>query len=394
MSDIIVALASCFQYVDQSNGDTVITAKIEDYIKLIANKTCSLNVTVNTYGNNIAQLNKEVLALKNATPQTPVTLPSFYPIGLASQTTLLSLYEYVRLLEQSLLDLRGSTGTPQEIFNAIAATPLELDTAKSLGTSGGLLKSLPGWVQQVTNEAHSLQNLWLTIMDIRSAIRNIQLTCCNTTCDGIAIIMQATLSVKQLKLLFTGTIPSNMISCVAEGSSLKIADDSGNFIYYAVNVKAILNSSSGVNIDLSGSPLNFADDLKVSGIVSFCDPDSNSRCERYLELAVNNTTNCPTLTLNPTYDSLSYSFVHVDGTVTYSVQLFSEANVMLQSFTSTFTSPEIISGVFEGLSMGTTYKVRIQIVSASNTRTCPFTSVSTIENPCSAPDGVSATIEE
>ncbi len=249
-----------------------------------------------------------------------------------------------------------------------------------------------GWSLDPKNLSDTIVNVWLTLADLRSAIANIQQNCCNTLCDGIRLVFEATLETKILKLYFTGTIPSNLISCAADGALFKVEDYSGNSVNVSVDIKNNLNNISGFAVDLNSTPLNFADDLRITSLFCFNDPTTGSMCQNFLETIVSNDMNCPAITLTPTLNSVAYKFSHNSGTLTYSIQLFNSSNVMIQSQNISVSEPVVISDIFSSLLPNTSYKIRVQLITANSTKTCPFTPFITLSNPCPPALSVSAVI--
>ncbi len=49
-----------------------------------------------------------------------------------------------------------------------------------------------------------------------------------------------------------------------------------------------------------------------------------------------------------------------------------------------------VAGVFSSLTYGTNYKIRVQMITLNNTKTCPFIPFTTLPNPCPAVTGVTA----
>lgn len=380
-SNVTVTLAACFQYQNPSNGDMVTTAPITDYVQLIGIRICTITSQIEALQQSVAGLTSRVNVLENKTPYQ-YTLPNIYSTCIADPTTPIPLDEFVVALENYLCQLSQSVGSVSKVYNAITSQPDGLNTAPALGTGGGTMGSKIGWAPDVKDLADSLTNVWIVLADIRSAITNIKLNCCTTLCDGIELVFDATLEAKNLKLFFTGVIPSNLQSCLSSGALFKIEDYSGNSVNVSVDIKNNLNNVSGYSIDLNSSPLNFADDLKVSTVFCFNDPDTSSVCQNYLEVLVNNTTDCPSVSITPGTDSVAYQFSHTSGTLTYSVQLFNGSNIMIQSKNIFVGAPVVISDLFTGLSSNTLYKIRVQMITALNTKSCPMTPFSTLYNPC------------
>lgn len=392
MSDIIINLATCFQYTQQSDGQLATKAKIEDYVSLIGLRVCSLVTTVNTQGNIITALAKRLIDAETAIQQIPgYQLPSLKPTGIANSEVALQLDVFVALLEEQFIQLRSATGTPTEIYNAIITQGVNFGLEKALGTTGGNLGSIGGWVMDPKTMADSVTNIWLAIKDLRNAFRNIQLAL-PSTCEMVQIVMTATYQNRILTLRFSGSIPVSLSNCQAEGSVFKIEDYSGNLVNHMVDVKGNLNLAAGVSIDLTSAGLNVADDIKISSVYCLSDSSLGTVCQKYLEQVVSNSTSCPTVTITSGFTTLGYRFIHGEGSVTYYIELFNSSNVMIQSQSISVTSGTVIENTFSGLTASNSYKIRLQMVTSNNTKTCPFTTASTLANPCSAPTDVTMQI--
>lgn len=388
----IVNLADCFYYTDPDNGDQVISSSLTAYVQRIGIAVCNLLSGLNSQQDALSNLRKRTENLQN-TPPTLYTLPNLLPVCIADANTPLKLDDFTKKLEASFCELSQAIGSNNDIYNAVSAQPADFNNARALGTGGGTMGNKTGWSPDPQNLSDGLVNAWITLADLRSAVRNIQQNCCNTLCDGIRLDFNATLQNKNLSLYFTGSIPSNLVPCLQEGSLFKIEDYSGNSVNVSVNIKSNINNSSGYSVDLSSSPLNFADDLKVSTLFCFNDPDTSSMCQNYLETIVSNDLNCPTFTVSPAKNSVAYQFIHTSGILTYSVQLFDSSNVLIQSRNVSVTdTPISISDTFTSLQSNTSYKIRVQLITFNSTKSCPFTSFITLFNPCAAPISVSAEI--
>ncbi len=103
---------------------------------------------------------------------------------------------------------------------------------------------------------------------------------------------------------------------------------------------------------------------------------------------------CPTVTITPSSDSLSYSFPEIGGSVgSYSVKLFNSAGTSeLASQTPTGTTT--LTGTFSSLTASTTYKIRVVPTAGTITKTdCAFATGTTSAPPvCNAPTGVTAVL--
>lgn len=386
----VVDLAPVFQYPNPSNGDLVTKDLVQNYVQKIGLTVGGIVNQVATIQQFNSQISGRVQDLEN-TPVPTLNLPEIYPVGIADPNVPLPLDKFVALLEPEFVTFRQSVGTTTEIYDTITTPPSDFNTAKALGVTGGVLGTLSGWNEDPKTLSETIQNLWLTVLDARSGLRNLQLTF-NSACDGISIEFVGTLENKILKLYFSGVIPNNFSNCHGVGTLLKIEDGSGNYFNATVDIKSNLSNLSGVTIDLNSTTINFADDLKVSGLYCLTDINTGTTCQNYLETVVNNNVNCPTLSVSPQQNSVNYQFTHVSGILTYSIQIFDNTNILVQSTNRSVSGPESISGSFSSLVSNSSYKIRLQIITMNNTKTCPFVPFMTSANPCGAPNLISAIV--
>lgn len=392
-----VSIAPCFYYNDPTTGDQVITSSLSNYITLIGNTLCELIAAIGqtvsglqNQGGRLSVVEKKVAALQNA----PTNIPSITPsCVLASVPTQINIV--LQALESQFCELRTATGTPDQLFQGIAAQPVGLNTAPALGTQGGKMDSIPGWIPAVKNAADSINNIWLTISDLRSAVTNIQLNCCPTPCSGLSVLLQATLpSANTLMLFLTGSVPQGLTECNSLGTLFTIADQSGHILNVTIPIAANLNDPSGFPVNINGTPLNAADNFTITADVCFLNNTTGTKCQSCLEYIFVNTLTCPLLVFIAGLSSIEFSFPHSSGIKTYNVSLYdSTGNTVLQSEIFQENNPTTVTGTFSGLTLGTVYKVRLFIQGSNNiVTTCPFVVVSTLPNPCPPPSQVTAVI--
>lgn len=392
----IVNLAPCFQYTDPGSGDLVTTILLHEYVILIGNTICSLITQITTLQTAVQELTKRVEDLELAgsssqrtrnseTSVTPVCVGENIPTPIS---------EIVQALERAFCELRTATGTPDQIFTGIASQCSGLNSAPSLGTHGGAMSSIAGWVSTPNNLGDIVNNIWLTLCDVRSALVNIKANCCDTLCNGVAVALSASMpSPSNLLLFFTGSIPSNLAECALAGTLITIADQSGNAISTTIPVKANMNNISGYPIDLSATPINISDDLTISSTLCFKDDETGSVCQSILSYVFINTADCPSVVYVQGETTIGYSFNHSSGPKTYVIELYNSAGtVLLQSQTYPVTDPVTVSGTFSALDSNTIYKVRVKIQTTTKVTNCPFTAVTTLLSSCPDPQNVIAVL--
>lgn len=386
--DCLVSVATCFQYTNEF-GDLVTSMQLVDYVRSIGALICQNigNITTIREIVVVQQKSIEELQVKTSIPIV-FTLPEFTPVCVlpAVPTDIATI---LQALEQQFCALRSATGTPDQIYQAIVKQCSGLSTAPALGTTGGSMGSIPGWVNSPVNAADTLTNIWLTICDLRSAVANIKLNCCPDGCDGISVDMQLTLTGTVLKLFFTGNVPAGFQNCNPNGVLFTITDTSGGLVNVYVDVVGNMNNINGVSIDLGATPINILNNLTVVGNPCFENTVTNATCQSCLEKIYYNVAVCPALSLVPLDTSISYSAAAGVGTINYKIEVWDAAGItLITSFNQTITGPGIFTGQIGGLTAGTLYKVRLVLTISGVETPCPFQSITTTGSACAAPEAV------
>lgn len=399
----IVTVAPCFYFQNQL-GDTITTMTLKDYVTAIGNKICTLVIQASvdsarigailteqaTIANRVAVVEAEVASLT-------VTLSEscLYPVNTPVATG-------VNIIATELCNLEAATGSPVELLQSIQRQCANMDSLKTLTNRQMTYSGINGWITAANygTLADSINNMWLTICDMRSAVENILLTCCCTDCDDVNISFSATLTgdpAETLNLFFTGSIPTGLTDCYPSGNLITITDANGGS--YTTYVEVVNNINGTTTINLAGTPVNTATTLTI--IIQGCwkrpAPGSDCgglECARTLTYVITQSVNCPTLALSATTTSITYSFTNTyDGPITYTVELYtSPGNVFVASFvTANPALAATVTDVFTGLTNDTDYYILVKVTLAGITTICPQAFITTLLIPCAAPTAVSAT---
>jgi len=385
--DCVVSIAEIFYYVNPQ-GDTVKTMQLDEYAQAIGNRVNTIVGQVDTINDTLANHQTRIVALE-AAPAPVLNLPKITPVCTSpSESTSLDLV--VVNLETQFCELRSATGQPADLFLGINSTPAGLNEARQL-TGSGTMSEITNWENSVSNLAQSFSNMWLAISDIRSAIYSIQ-AALPSLCEDVDIIITATQDIPGiLKIFFTGSIPQNFAECNGGGTSVQVRDVSGNSILVDIPLNQYLNNQSGYTVNLSSSPINIAEDYTITA--NYCYTDGNKQCESVGTYVLVNTALCPTITLNPSVESLTYSFNWTKAEALLTTKLYDASGSALLDSTSIFVSIATpISGTFTGLTANTGYRVVLEITIDGNTTSCPANVTTTLLEPCTPPSGVSAAI--
>ena len=235
--------------------------------------------------------------------------------------------------------------------------------------------SITGWENTPTLVSQALTNLWLTVCDMRAAVRNIQLNCCPSGCDGISLDVYMDVVGPNLVIYLNGTIPAEFVAC-GGGTTIFTVSDGINSSNVAIDVITYLNNPSGFAFTFP-VVLDPSANLTVSSTICLYNPTTGTTCSNCVSYTYQNTASCPgDLLLTQDGLNIDWGFtVTLPGV--YTVELYTNADVFISS-TSAAYGAGAQSGSFTTTTYGT-YKVRIKFTSGTNTVTCPFESITTTE---------------
>jgi hypothetical protein len=232
----------------------------------------------------------------------------------------------------------------------------------------GIMATLPGWILQgnYTTAADAINNLWLTVCDLRAAVDNILNTCCNDslTCNSTNMYFGTiTLAAGIINVPVNGTVNAGAIDCVS-GGSLVIRDKYNNISTTSnPSVVSILNTGSFISVTLSSTSLQNWTDFDVT--LNYCVENINGiACTGIVTGTYQNAAMTPALTLDPntTAETIYYTFTNPATAVSaiFYVQLYNATETtLLNMVTHVNDTSATLIGQFDGLTGGVEYKVRI-----------------------------------
>ena len=292
--DLLIRVATCFQTVDL-NGDPIIDLSMTDYVKSIGNRVCSILTTVNNHTGTLTNHESRITVLENEDGGDG-NLPTLIPTCVfGSDHTPKALDEMLAELEEQFCNFRTATGTSSELLQAAGKQCVGLNTSKALSSSGNMA-TISGWKSTVSTVADTLNNMWLTICDMRIAVDAVQ-DCCSLTCADIKVDFIANVADNgsTLKLYFSGytVIPAGFTDCEIAGSKLTITDGiSGSHVMYIPLVSAA-GSADPIVVNINATPLNPTGTYKFT--LESCLSDSSLTCNKTVIVSATGTS----LSCNP-----------------------------------------------------------------------------------------------
>lgn len=306
-----LVLPSCLQYVDPTTGLPVTTLKLSDYAIHTATAFCDLRNIVLNQGNQILDLQVRVTALENEPGYVPplVTPNCTYGTVVAGVPTDMNIL--LDNLDERVCDLVTAIGTTTNITNA-AASQCTLLGAQTALSQPGTMASIPGWNNVISNMAQSMQNLWLTVCDMRAVIYDLKLCCATADCSAFILGYTANADVlrENVTLIFSGstTIPSGFSNCPLL-STVTITDGIGNIYSDTLDLVALSTNPTGITYNVAGAFLNPAFPYTVT--VTGCIVKGTNTCTK----TITNVIALPTTTTTTTTSTTSTTTTTTTTTV-------------------------------------------------------------------------------
>ncbi len=382
VSTELVPVPACLQFPNPL-GDMVVQLPVYDFATLIGNTVCgiidgtvTINRTLSVHTKEISSISQVVFpagglvkSVKDQIiiPEGACTLPG---------STNIPIVDFIEVFEADFCALQNATGDINAINSAISQQCINLDTSPTLSNPKISMAGLPGWLGagDVNTMAAAVNNLWVTLCDMRSALQNVVTNCCNTSCDAVEIRMDASFDSPNIDLAFTGSVGS-FVDCFADGMFVTITDAFG--LTYTEQVSVIPSLGGSVqSIDLSSSLLNLYTDYTVK--LDVCASNGDITCNKCLTVGVENSNTCPAMSysIGSPYDYIDFSFTNaIAGGVTYIVECWNSGITAVVT-TATIVNPSTgtVSGRLEGLA-GTTYQVRVRVIIGGLIKDCDYQTV-------------------
>jgi hypothetical protein len=171
-SDCEIAVAPCLQYSDNL-GNTVTSLPIKDYVILIGNRICTILTSIANLQNQIDALDTRVTNLENGSGGGGGGV-SFNVTSDCLSTSSLSLQEYINLLDTAFCELQSNAGTQTQYISASSAAACVAGSSPQIANSSASMGTYGNWVPTPLTSFQQIQNLWVTVCDLRAGIIALQ----------------------------------------------------------------------------------------------------------------------------------------------------------------------------------------------------------------------------
>ena len=385
----IMTLPVCLQYND-AGGNPVTQLPLDQFATRIANQVC-LNLsaigiiqsTLTSYNTRLNTLEACVLPCSGAVVEAQVVPTCILPSVLTNVSVLLL------ALEARFCALETAVGLPSAILGTIGQTSLTSASAQ-LTNPGSNYGSIGGWNSTPVNLAQTVQNAWVVIDDMYTAIASIQLNCCPSGCDTVIFKYTTTNSlssageIQGINFNFqTSSIPAAFNDC-AGSTVITITDVDSVAVTSIVNVSTLQNDASGVLVNIP--TLNTNGNLSVS--IAFCATNAVDTCSETQTSVITGVVPCPAgvTATSITQTGVTVGFTNLLGTTaTYVIDIINTATTLVVGTYTQNNPTATVTHAFTGLLPGTNFSARITVTMNGITQVCPnptlFSSL-TADAPC------------
>ena len=388
----IISIAPCFYYPNQF-GQQVTTMTLTEYATAIGIEFCKLTGTVSSIQSSVTNLINRVETLEDCVlPCSPSSGEILIPTSCLSPSTNIPIATFVETMEAELCDLKtaivGDGVVSQTVVDAALAQQCQgIESATPLSQPYTSMGLIPGWVTassgNFTTLSAAVQNLWITVCDMRTALNNVLTNCCDI-CSQVMLDMSNSsynAATTTLTVDFQGSIPAGLIG---GDISLTITDCNGVFFNYPTGSDIIALMGTSITIDFSVSaPGTFNTGCVGANAYSIQTQNglnlytiTDQKCNFVVPTQFVAGGAAPALTITPvatTQLRATFTPTYV-GPVTYYLELWNNTLTGIVSSTVINNPPTGIAynHTFSGLTTATTYKARMTMVAGSSNETGPY----------------------
>ena len=277
----IMTLPACMRYNDAS-GNPVTQLPLDQFATLIANQVCTNLASINTINSTLTSLNTRIDVLEACVLPCSgaVVEAQIVPTCISNVGVLTNVSVVVLALESAFCELRNAVGFPSAINSAISQSAIT-GSYTQLSNKDASYSGIVGWNNSASTLAQSMQNAWVVIDDMYTAITSIQTNCCPGGCDGIIFSYTTANTISGGTGLITDVVFNFINSSIpstfndsAGFSKITIVDSKGVSTQQVVSVSSLQNDSTGISINVAS--LDTATDLNAT--VEFSVTDGNDTC--------------------------------------------------------------------------------------------------------------------
>jgi hypothetical protein len=387
----VITVAPCFYYPNQF-GQQVTTMTLTEYSTAIGNKVCEILDALAANDLFVKSLDKRLSDIEACDPCNPVIPATLVPTSCLTGTINTPIVTFVQTLENEVCELKdavvGSGTIAQTVVNDVLAQQCEgLEGAAPLSQPYGAMGLIPGWVTAASGDFTTLsaavQNLWITVCDMRTALQNVVTNCCNA-CNQVMLDMSNSSydpATYTLTVDFVGSVPGtltptgNLFITIRDCAGVSFSYDTGSDLVTLLGTSISLDLSvtapGTFNLGCIGSNAYMISVTNVNLMTTLSGEKCNLVFTEYVAGSA-----VPPLTITPVaVDQLRATFTPTYvGPVTYYLELWDNSFTGIIASTAIVNPPVAIAynHTFGSLTTATTYQTRMTMVAGASSETGPF----------------------
>lgn len=366
--DCIVTVATCLQGKDFL-GNTITTLSLKDYVIKIGNEICTILTSISTLETNFSDLEARVTYIEEncCSAGSQPTVPSSICVTTGTDIPIVT---FVVALETAFCDLSTELGTVTDaiIAQCVDNSDPQLSVYPALTPT---MNAILGWNATPGTLAETIENLWLTLCDARTAISTLQTTvttlqadlaaCCAATCSDIiwGFSAQGIIATKNINLYFTGSYPVSFGYCGgATDTAVTLTDAYGNSFVFNEDVLNAISTGAVITLDASSAGTVTEQSVYYEVQVGLCLSGDDISCESVRTQSFYNINWCTYLGASissPSGGLIQVSWTAVLPSTTYTITLYTSSGVFVDQQTAAAPSVN-----FTGLTTGDIYKAVIR----------------------------------
>ena len=379
----LMTLPVCLQYTD-TNGNPVTQLRLDAFALLVANQVCTnlssiqtINATLTSYSNRLDVLEACVLPCSGTVAEKQIVPTCIVNVGALTNVSVV-----VLALESAFCSLRDAVGLPSAINLAIVQSDIT-GSSNSLTTSSTSYGSITGWNNSAVNLAQSVQNAWVVIDDLYTALAGVQSNCCESGCSSVTFAYSTSTTQNAAGLIngilfdFSGSSIPGTFNNVTGGNKIIVTDTSG--VSLTTTFSIVSEQNNGAGLTFSTGSLNTQSALSVR--VEFGVTNGVDTCSDVQTNTIGGKVPCAVPIISAiTTTGLTVSLANVLGSAaTYKIDIINIATNVTEKTTTINNPGATVSHNFTGLTPSTSYNVKVTVTLNSVTNsTCPAVTFQTV----------------
>jgi len=293
-----LVLPTNFQYTDPSTGLPVVQLPLSGFAENTATNTSTLKTIVQTQTVQISNQELRIQTLESDPGYIPPTVTPLGTYGGVISGIPTQMNILLTAVENDYTLYKFSLGSTTDIINATNAQASFLGSSEALGQPG-VMSSISGWNNTLSNLAQSVQNLWLTVSDMRTAVNSIKQ---NITPDCSQFLLNYVVSTNtsrtNLTISYNGltVIPTGFSNCPTL-STVSVTDGVITWIDSLDLTTGVIDGSTDLDLSISGLNVNLPWVVTITG----CIVNGGVSCSKTVSK-----TNIPTTTTTTSASAVLY----------------------------------------------------------------------------------------